>query len=354
VGLSWFDVVASAVRDALKNTREPGTAERLLDILQRPLDHEDVAGAYLDAAGEAGVRTLLARFRSMGSGTALLTAVRDHIAEGHGRAPRDELLALVRDNTVTIQARSLALECLDESPGDPGELSSFITHPDTSVRVAAAATLAAWGVPVGLDVIRTAIVNGDVVLLDRWNIQEEMDESVSTPHRLVSVLMPYGVTGIVEDLRARAGLPGAEGVKARDWLYAFSPEDEVDNCLYRLSSGEHLEHHEIPNNIPPSRALAVFQYFRSTPSAGFGSLRRDYEKLLTLAAAATEGPESVAWLVRFLPGGDLDCMHFPQAHHHAYEASRRARVRVLRDGTVHPIPVGRDARPTPPLTSPPP
>jgi hypothetical protein len=168
--------------------------------------------------------------------------------------------------------------------------------------------------------------------------------------------VPYGVTGIVEELRARVVLPSPDGVKARDWLFAFSPEDEVDYCLYRLSSGEHLEPYEIPNDIPQSRAEAVFRYFQSTPSAGFGALRRDYEKLLTVAAAAAEGPESVVWLIRFLPGGDLDSMHFPQAHHHAYEASRRARVRVLRDGTVRPIPVTRDVRPAAPAApaSPPP
>ncbi|MFD4508485.1 NACHT domain-containing protein [Streptomyces sp. NPDC058457] len=349
VGLQWFEVVAAAVRDALKNTREPGTAERLLELLQRPLDHEDVAGAYLDAAGEAGVRMLLDRFRSMGSGTALLTAVRDHVAAGHGRAPREELLALVRDHTVTVQARCLALECLDESPGDPEELDGLVRHADVSIRVAASATLAAWGVPVGLDVIRTAIVNGEVVLLDRWNIQDDMDESVSAPHRLVSILAPYGVTGIVEELRARAGLPGTDGVKARDWLYAFSREDEVDDCLRRLSSGEHLNTYEVPNDVPPSRTQAVFRYFQSTPSAGFGNLRNDYEKLLTATAAATEGPESVAWLIRFLPGGDLDSMHFPQAHRHAYEASRRARVRVLRDGTVRPIAVVQDSVPAAPV-----
>ncbi|MGW2959217.1 NACHT domain-containing protein [Streptomyces sp. NPDC001220] len=350
-GLEWFDVIAAAVRDALKDNRDPGTADRLLVLLRRPLDHEDVAGAYLDAAGEAGVRTLLDRFRSMGSSTALLTAIRDHIAAGHGRAPRDELLALVRDNDMTIQVRCLALECLDESPGDPEELDRFIRHPDVGLRVAASATLAAWGIPVGLDVIRTAIVHGDVVLLDRWNIREELDESVSAPHRLVSVLSPYGVTGIVEDLRTRSWLPDAEGVKARDWLYAFSPEDEVDDCLQRLSSGEHLQEYTIPNRIPPSRTQAVFRYFQSTPSAGFGTLRGDYEKLLTTAAAAAEGAESVGWLIRFLPGGDLHSMHFPQAHHHAYEASRRARVRVLRDGSVRPIAVTRDGRagaPVPP------
>ncbi|MGW7238187.1 hypothetical protein [Streptomyces sp. NPDC054804] len=72
---------------------------------------------------------------------------------------------------------------------------------------------------------------------------------------------------------------------------------------------------------------------------------------LTTAAAASEGAESVGWLIRFLPGGDLHSMHFPQAHHHAYEASRRARVRVLRDGSVRPIAVTRDGRagaPAPP------
>lgn len=111
----------------------------------------------------------------------------------------------------------------------------------------------------------------------------------------------------------------------------------MDDCLYRLSSGEHLGRYEIPDHVPSSRTKTVFQYFQSTPSAGFGSLRSDYEKLLTVAAAAAEGAESVAWLVRFLPGGDLSSMYFPQAHHHAYEASRRARVRVLRDRTVRPI-----------------
>ncbi|MET8977737.1 NACHT domain-containing protein [Streptomyces sp. NPDC004539] len=353
VGREWFEVVAAAVRDALKNTRESGTVDRLLGILQRPLDDEEVARAYLDAAGEGGVRALLDRFRSMGSGTALLTAVRDHVAEGPGRAPHDELLALVRDPTVTILARCLALECLDESPGDPAELAGFVRHPDASLRVAASATLAAWGVPTGLDVIRTAIVEGDVVLLDRWTVQEESDESVSAPHRLVSLLVPYGVTGMVEALRTRAALPGDDGVKARDWLYAFSPEEEVDDCLWRLGSGEHLASYEIPNEIPPSRSLTVFRYFQSTPSAGFGTLRGDYEKLLTAAAAAADGVESVAWLIRFLPGGDLAGMHFPQAHHHAYEAARRARVRVLRDGTLQPLSLTQAAPPASPAPPPP-
>ncbi|MFK4101397.1 NACHT domain-containing protein [Streptomyces sp. NPDC019531] len=344
LGSPWFQTVASAARDALKNTREPDTAGRLLELLLRPLDHEDLAGAYLDAAGEVGVRTLLDRFRSMGSGTALLTAVRDHITEGHGRAPRDALLTLARDRTLTVQARCLALECLDESPGDPDELAEFAAHPDMNLRVAAAATLAAWGIPTGLDVIRTAIVDGDVVLLDRWNSEEEADEAVPAPHRLVSVLVPYGISGIVEDLRVRAGMPDREGVKARDWLYAFSPEDEVDDCLDRLSTGAHLPRQLIPDRVPQSRAQTVFRYFQGTPSAGFGVLRRDYAKLLTAAAAAAEGADSVAWLVRFLPCGDLNSMYFPQAHHHAYEASRRARVRVLRDGTVQPLAVRRDAR----------
>ncbi|MFD8300763.1 NACHT domain-containing protein [Streptomyces sp. NPDC059690] len=344
VGSPWFQTIAAAVRDALKNSREPDTAGRLLDLLQRPLDHEELAGAYLDAAGEIGVSTLLERFRTMGSRTALLTAVRDYITEGHGRAPRDALLALIRDPNVMVQARCLALECLDESPGDPDELSAFVTHPDMRLRVAASATLASWGVPVGLDVIRTAIVNGDVLLLDRWESEEEADESVATPHRLVSVLVPYGTAGIVDELRSRAGMPDRDGVKARDWLYAFSPEDEVDDCLDRLSRGEHLGRYAIPDRIPPSRVQTVFRFFQSTPSAGFGILRRDYEKLLTAAAAAADGADSVAWLVRFLPGGDLAGMHFPQAHHHAYEASRRARVRVLRDGSVHPLTVTRDAR----------
>lgn len=299
------------------------------------------------------MRTLLDRFRSLGSGAALLTAVRDHITEGHGHAPRDALLALARDRTLTVQARCLALECLDESPGDPDELAEFAGHPDMNLGVAAAATLAAWGVPTGLDVIRTAIVNGDVVLLDRWNSEEEADEAVSAPHRLVAVLVPYGVSGIVEELRVKADLPDREGVKARDWLYAFSPEDEVDDCLRRLGNGLHLARHTIPDRIPPSRVQSVFQYFQGTPSAGFGVLRRDYEKLLTVAAAAAEGADSVAWLVRFLPGGDLGSMYFPQAHHHAYEASRRARVRVLRDGTVRPIAVRRDVPPASSVPPPP-
>ncbi|MEU9381548.1 hypothetical protein AB0D38_11370, partial [Streptomyces sp. NPDC048279] len=73
----------------------------------------------------------------------------------------------------------------------------------------------------------------------------------------------------------------------------------------------------VPNRIPASRAQAVFQYFRSTPSAGFGPPRGDFEKPLTGAAAAAEGAESVGWLIRFLPGGGLDTMRLPQAHHRA-------------------------------------
>ncbi|MCX5008715.1 NACHT domain-containing protein [Streptomyces sp. NBC_00638] len=50
-GSPWFSTIAAAARDALKNTREPGTAERLLELLLRPLDNEDVAGGLSGRGG---------------------------------------------------------------------------------------------------------------------------------------------------------------------------------------------------------------------------------------------------------------------------------------------------------------
>lgn len=342
------DQVEAAVRDALKDRREQGLAERLLDHLDRHPVTRAAARAYLNAADDAGVGTLIDRSRAPDSGIELIAAVRDHIADGHGHGHREDLLALACNETANPRVRTLALGCLDYSPGTPDELIGLLTANDGRVQVSAAVTLAAWGVPVGLDVIRRAVLASRVEPRQRWGGLAEARDA----DRLVAVLVPYGVDGIVMSLRAQAGQQGHQGFVSRAWLNVFSPEDAVDHCLYRLNSGERLQPYEVPDRVPSSRVHAVFRYFELTPSARFAP-RSDYEKLLTAAAAAVEGTDELAWLIRFLPGGDLAGAHFPQARHHAHQASRRAQVRVLRDGTLHPLTLGRGVRPASPAPPPP-
>ncbi|HEY8985621.1 MAG TPA: hypothetical protein VIU15_39380, partial [Streptomyces sp.] len=341
----YANPVAPVVREILKNSAEPRLAEQLRDHLDG-LHGADLAGAYLDAAGDAGVLDLIERSRTAGmSGRGqFLRAVRDHLAEGHGHVHRDALLALAHDVTVNTQIRVLALEGLDHCFGGPGELDALLGNVDARIQVAAATTLAVWGAPTGLDVIRTAILDSRVAPGEGYNF-------IWDPARIVAALTPYGLDGIVAELRARVE-PGSldpETEVSRAWLYLLSPETEVDDHLYRLRRGLARGAARLPE-VPPSRAEAVFRYFEDTPSAATDR-RRDYETLLTRAATAAEGPAAVDWLVRFLPGGDLVSPNFPQAHHHAYEAARRARVRILRDRSVVPIPVTRadpPASPAPP------
>ncbi|WP_240553893.1 SulP family inorganic anion transporter [Streptomyces niveiscabiei] len=224
------------------------------------------------------------------------------------------------------------------------------TRSDAAILVlTAAATLAAWGAPVRLDVIRTAILSNRTVP------GEQGDGAVWDTDRIVSALTPYGLDAVVAELRSGVGQERPEGQlsAARAWLYVLSPEDEVDDHLDRLRLGRSRIFGRFPARVPPSRAEAVFRYFQDTPSAATTGPRRDHETLLTLAATSAEGPTAVAWLVRFLPGGDLAGAHFPQAHHYAYEAARRARVRILRDRTIQPVPVTRDAPPASPVPPPP-
>ncbi|MFJ8785360.1 NACHT domain-containing protein [Streptomyces sp. NPDC102476] len=342
------DQVEAAVRDALKDRREPGLAERLLAHLDRHPATRAAARAYLNAADDAGIGTLIDRSRAADSGIELLAAVRDHIADGHGHGHREDLLALAHNRTANPRVRTLALGCLDYSPGTPDELTGLLTASDGRVQVSAAVTLAAWGIPVGLDVIRRAVLEGRVEPGQRWGGLAEARDA----DRLVAVLVPYGVEGIVTSLRAQAEEPGRQGYVSRAWLNVFSPEDAVDHCLRRLESGERLRPYEVPDRVPSSRVQAVFRYFELTPSARF-TPRGDYEKLLAAAAAAVENADELACLIRFLPGGDLAGAHFPQAHHHVHQASRRAQVRVLRDGTLHPLTLGRDVRPASPAPPPP-
>ncbi|WP_079195416.1 NACHT domain-containing protein [Streptomyces acidiscabies] len=338
----YANPVAPVVRELLKGREEFGLAERLLHHLDLHWSGDDIAPAYLDSAGDDGVRALLDRILAAGmrDSDQPMRAVRDHVAGRHGHLHRDALLDLVHRNAVGVQVRILALEALDHCPGDPSELDGLLDHYDMRVRAATAATLAAWGTPVRLDVIRTAILSNRTVP----GVQG--DDFVWDPDRIVTALTPYGLDGIVADLRSRVELSDiTRADAARPWLYVLSPEDEVDHYLDRLRRGQPGGISSVPARVPPSRAEAVFRYFQDTPSAAT-SQHGYYRLLLTRTATAAEGPTAVTWLTRFLPGGDLAGPHFPQAHHHAYEAARRARVRILRDRTIQPIPVTQAAPPT--------
>ncbi|MGQ4389322.1 NACHT domain-containing protein [Streptomyces sp. SAS_270] len=339
-----FGTIALAARDALSEVRDPLVAERLLQLVTRDnrWTHErtTLASVYLSVAGDAGTGTLLEllRFGGMpGRLTApMMTALQGHLAKGYSRAYRDALVELAHDDGTPWQVRWLALECLSPSPGTVDELMTLIEHPDIRVSVAAAATLAAWGAPIGLNVIRTGILSG-LLPPDLWYARDQggYAERGRIAQRLAAVLSPYGVSDLIEHFCTIARGPEEMTHDAFTWLRALDPEAEVDIHLDRLGSGDTLSRYDLPDQIPLSRIHTVLQYFLDTPPER--SHRAYYGTLLRAAANLARDQESVAQLLRLIPESNASRAHFPEAFNWAYEASRRARVRVLPGHTIVPL-----------------
>jgi len=338
---SFTDIV-EGIEDWWADARGSGVQEWLLGLLLRPngwfYERWKLATVYLGMAGDPGAGVLLDAVRSRSTRdhqkVSLMVALTEYTAKGHGWAYRDALLALARDEDVIWQARWLALECLDRSPGNIEEIQPLIEARDVRVSVAAAAASAAWGTPLGLDIVRDAILDGAVPHDLRYEVGP--GRSYSWPgrnsHRLAEVLSPYGDLGIAQGFFGMDLASPVTADHALGWLNELAPEAGVDLYLRLGGQGRLGIGSPTPTQVPPSRAHAVLEYTRG---AGMSS---EYEtkSLLSVAAASADDAESVGlllWHVR-QSVGEISYDAYDLAH----TVSRRARVRVLRDHTIEPLP----------------
>lgn len=333
--------VIYAVADALRNLKEPIVRERLLAFFRRDdewrYERGILATAYLDIAGDGGIGALLDILRSERPGgfrtIHVLAALAGHSGRKQGHAAhRDAVLALARDDGLPWQARWLALEWLDNSPGEAGELEPLCESGDSYVSVAAYTTLAAWGTPVGLGVIRAAILDG-AVGPDLAFPGERGVLRGRIAQRLATVLSSYGATGIAQHYFDAALVMNSEGEQARAWLKEFDPDALTDVCLQLLVRTPLLAY-EFPSAVPRSRVSAVLRSVLDAKERGAGHANVAYWTLLRQLAGVADDKGSVAGLLKLIDHDELSGV----AHDAAHEASRRARVRVLPDHTIIPLP----------------
>jgi hypothetical protein len=244
--------------------------------------------------------------------------------------------------------RWLALECLDHDRGTTEELQALVEHPDANVSLAAAATSAAWGTSPRLDVIRDAVLSGQVSV--DLEYQKNPYSSMAWPgriaKRLAEVLAPYGDIGLGRHFSENVDKSGAWSSDAVSWLFAFDPEEGID--AYLTPAGPRRGYFvtevmiEVIPRTPSSRVHAIIEYCLRETSLDL--ISPECEKVLDWAAAAADDVESVALLLRFLPErGEEDTAEGRgsrslRAYDLAYAVSRRARVRVLPDHTIVPLP----------------
>ncbi|MGI5377564.1 NACHT domain-containing protein [Streptomyces sp. CA-251387] len=364
-GWSDFRLIADAVRDVLADVRDPGVREPLLELLVRNdewfFERSVLAEAYLDIAGEGGAGTLLDVVRSGRTTDSqklplMMALTRFITAKGHSRTHRDALLAVAHDDAMIWQVRWLALECLDDDPGSVEEIQALFGGPDVHVSVAAAATSAVWGTSPRLDIIRDAVLKRRVSTHMMFEVAT--NSSMVWPgriaKRLADALAPYGDIGLrrhFSDLVRAAGASSADGLPVpmdKDvlaWTLAFGREAGIDAYL-----SPHLISHglfdtdvmiEVMPHIPNSRVQAVLRHCLRDRNVRV--VDPDVLRLLDWAAAAANDPEAVAMLLRFLPRGRKEgpvqgVGARDKAHDLAYAVSRRARVRVLPDHTIVPLP----------------
>ncbi|MFJ9245940.1 hypothetical protein [Streptomyces sp. NPDC101776] len=202
--------------------------------------------------------------------------------------------------------------------------------------VAAAATSAAWGTPLGLDVVRNAILDGSVPHELRYDTGRGGFRSWPgrIARRLAETLSPYGDLGVAQHL-SDVDLTSPQAVDhALGWLHALAPEAGVDLYL-RLSRQGYLGlQSPAPRQVPHSRVHAVLEYTRGASTSSDHEVR----SLLSAAATVADDAESISlllWHIRW-PNHEMN----RHAHDLAHTASRRARVRVrvLRDHTIEPLP----------------
>ncbi|MDF3146785.1 MULTISPECIES: NACHT domain-containing protein [unclassified Streptomyces] len=339
-----------AVRDSLPDVGDSDTEERLLELLTRDDDwyfeRQTLAEVYLDIAGDRGAGALLDLIRSDQvtefQKMPMMAALVVFAGQGHGWAHRDALLAVAGDTAAAWQLRWLALECLDHSPGSTAELQALLDSPDPHICAAAAATSAAWGTPLRLHTVRRAILSGA--------FSPDLDYERGRSHswawrgrisrRLGTTLSPYGDFGVVQHFfdRAATGRGGFHDGHAAYWLEAFAPEAAMDACLLRLREDTQALEGSFPPKVPRSRAHAVLRYGLDNLEAGSPVAADTYEALLRSVAGVADDAETVAGLLRFIDPALEPPFPHDAAHSAAYAVSRRARVRVLPDHTIVPLP----------------
>lgn len=342
--------VIRGVSDALAELRDPGTEEWLLEFLTRDNDlfHERqaLAEAYLDIAGDRGAGVLLdlirsdrvTDFRKM----PLMAAVAEFTGKGHAWAHRDALLALAGDVGAAWQLRWLACECLDHTPGTPTELEPLLASSDIRVQAAASATLAAWGTPPRLDAIRTAILGCHLSA----DLSNEMDEPLlrvwraRISRRLGKVLAPHGDIGAAQYLydMAASAQENELARRARSWLDAFAPEAAVDAFLVHMEHRDGSSPHYLPSRIPRSRVRAVLRYARDDLARALPVFGFHYGELLRSVGKIADDAETVAGLLQLANPARGFLFPYDDAYSAAYEVSRHARVRVLPNHKIVPLP----------------
>ncbi|MEV7883364.1 NACHT domain-containing protein [Streptomyces sp. NPDC002817] len=335
---SSFWHAARLISEVLAEARDLDVQEPLLELLVRREDwffeRVNLAGAYLATGGDRGVAVLLDIVRSAWATDLLrlplMVALVEFSTKGHGLAHRGAVFDLARDDTKIWQVRWLALEWLDHSPGSAEEvldLDTLMASPEVHISVGAAATLAAWGVPTGLGVIRDAILSEAIpaTLSYENSPGHTMSWGGRIAERLAEVSSPYGDIGVARGLSE----------EALEWLYGFAPERGLDIFLEtdRTRAGFSQER---PLLVPHSRVHAVLRACLAVEDSPF-SFERELGELLPLAAAAADDAESVALLLQIAHRQDRWLDWAVRAYDLTHEVSRRARVRVLPDHTIVPL-----------------
>ncbi len=333
--------------------RDSGDATALED-LQRLLvidcdwffERLQLAAAYLSLSGEQGVGVLLNIVQSDGipddHRLPIVAALADNFSEVHGRYCRASLLDLAADESTPWQIRWFALECLDHTPGTEGEIAALLDSSNAYVSTGAAATLAAWGAPTGLDLIHREIMSGSVSasLSYKAHLGHAYSWRGRIARRLAKAITPYGVSGMVQHLRALAETSHREQRDAYEWLAVLDSEAWVDSILRRYSSRAVRDlllysHLSIPKSRVNAVLGAVASDFGARPQKSQPVADRRKRRLLGKAAAVADDIKSLEIILSMIAHGDEMA---EEAHSAAYTVSRRARVRVLRDHRIEPLP----------------
>ncbi|MCZ4096357.1 NACHT domain-containing protein [Streptomyces sp. H39-C1] len=354
-GSEWFGTLVRAVGDALAQLDDPSVPDLLLRFADRNGGWDlgggsSLAGTYLNVAGEPGFRSLLDLVRA-GDATGweavlIMVSLAEFSTRGHGRAWREDFLALAVDDSRPWQIRWLAMHCLDHLPGSVDELEFLTAHPSRNVAVSAAVTLAAWGAPGHLHLVQEAIVKHRLrpfIPLRSRDIRRSIGIA-SVRGRLMQVLAPYNDVAFSRRL-TRAAIRAGIDSSSMQWLWEIDPEAAFDNCLRRgnrfsLLSDKIYAVLKVPRSCVAD-ALETIRHVNAQPTVDGDIGTRS---LLRMISVVADDAETVARLLAFVTTEIRDPRHLPPDYglhtsQHAvrealYAVSRRARVRVLKDGTI--------------------
>ncbi|MCZ4121375.1 NACHT domain-containing protein [Streptomyces sp. H39-S7] len=349
--------LVAAVGHALLQLDDPAVPDLILRHVERRGGWSlgfgtTLAGSYLEIVGEPGFRTLLDTVLtgspSESEAALIMGDLADFVTRGHGRASRDDLLTLAHDDTRSWQVRWLAMDCLEHLSGNPGDLAPLVSHTDRHVAVSAAVTLAAWGAPDCLPLVQEAILEHDLTAALGFFLAPDNYWTRSIVDRVARALTAYHDPEFSGRL-ARAVPEDEHPFSSKAcWLGEFNPEASFDRYLHQLSVPTiHPAAVHAPWELPPSRvpaALAGIRALHSQPAHISGTAT---SRLLSAISEVGDDTETVVGLLslvdlfgnlrHFADPGDEASQSYRGLHRALYAVSRRARVRVLKDGTVVPI-----------------